>query len=29
MQNTWDRITFKEVTAQQALNQLRLLLISP
>jgi nicotinamide-nucleotide amidase len=23
-QNPWDRVTFKEVTAQQALNELRL-----
>jgi nicotinamide-nucleotide amidase len=26
MLNPWDRLTFKEVTAQQSLNQLRLLL---
>jgi nicotinamide-nucleotide amidase len=29
MFNSWDRLTFKEVTAQQSLNQLRLLLQQP
>ena len=29
MHNTWDRLTFKEVTARQALNQLRRLLHGP